>query len=140
MCVQDFFPLALAPSSFRQGNEAGKNRAGPLTSVPPPPSFGSTAGGSTVPLRGEGPGALRSQMGQKGPHSALARALRGLQCLLQVRWQLRGRSEQRGKHLASDLRGIPLAAWELQAFVGGPGRIMRMKGLVNTLLSAQNLL
>lgn len=79
-------------------------------------------------------------MGQKGPHSTLARALMGLQCLLQVRRQLRGGSEQGGKHLASDLRGIPLAAWELQAFVGGPGRIMRMKGLVNTLLSAQNLL
>ena len=66
MCVQDFFPLALAPSSFRPGNEAGKNQEGPLTSVPPPPSSGSTAGGSAVPLGGEGPGGSEESDGAEG--------------------------------------------------------------------------
>ena len=66
VCVQDFFPLALAPSSFRPGNEAGKNQAGPLTSVPPPPSSGSTAGGSAVPLGGEGPGVWGVRWGRRG--------------------------------------------------------------------------
>lgn len=71
MCVQDFFSLALAPSSLRLGNEAG--RAGrdllPLCLLRLP-----------LAIQLEGPqglwgerdqGALRSQMGQKGPQSML---------------------------------------------------------------------
>ena len=71
MCVQDFFSLALAPSSLRLGNEAGRARRDllPLCLLRLP-----------LAMQLEGPqclwgerdqGALRSQMGQKGPHRTL---------------------------------------------------------------------
>lgn len=55
MCVQDLFSLALAHSSLGLGKKAGKSWAGPLTSEPHFPSFGSAAGGSSVPLWEEEP-------------------------------------------------------------------------------------
>ena len=77
MCVQDLFSLALAHSSFRLGNKAGKSWAGPLTSEPHFTSFGSAAGGSSVPLWGEEPRGFvraleKSGLGRsKGPHIML---------------------------------------------------------------------
>ena len=34
--------------------------------MPPPPSFGNAAGGSSVPLRGEGPGGSEESDGAEG--------------------------------------------------------------------------
>lgn len=54
VCPRCIFPSSWS-SSFRLGSKVGKSWAGPLTSELHFPSFGSAAGGSSVPLWGEEP-------------------------------------------------------------------------------------